>query len=154
MYKLASNILLTCFLVSIRLFSSAQAIVPNDTSATGERLYYFEGKASYYKSSFEGRRTANGERYHKNLLTAAHLKLPFNTLVKVTCKHNGRWVIVRINDRGPYSHKFSIDLSYRAAAHLGVTNKRGCDKVVIEEIKDTTKLKQVHVPEIVGIGLR
>lgn len=93
------------------------------------------GYASYYANKFEGRKTANGERYRKNLFTAAHRKLPFGTLLKVTNPQNGKWVIVRINDRGPHHKKRKIDLSYRAAKHLGIISSgKGVLKVYMEEV--------------------
>jgi len=71
-----------------------------------------EGMASYYKS---GRRTANGERFNPNGYTAAHRSLKFGTKVRVTNLRNGRSVIVRINDRGPFIRGRIIDLTYGAA---------------------------------------
>jgi len=73
------------------------------------------GMASYYKS---GRKTANGERFNPNGLTAAHRSLKFGTRVRVTNLRNGRSVVVRINDRGPFVANRLIDLSYTAAAKL------------------------------------
>ena len=70
-----------------------------------------KGKASYYSDLFEGRKTASGEPYHANLKTAAHRILPFGTMVKVTNLKNNKSVIVRINDRGPFSKGRIIDLS-------------------------------------------
>jgi len=103
------------------------------------RLYYKKGIASFYAKKFEGRRTANGERYRRKLLTAAHRTLPFNTKVKVTNPKNGRWVIVRINDRGPYHRKRIIDLSRRAAKHLGLMGV-GHAKVIIEQLPDSVQV--------------
>jgi rare lipoprotein A len=78
------------------------------------------GLATYYASSLAGRRTASGERYDPALLTAAHRRLPFGTLVEVR-RHDGRRsVIVRINDRGPWVKNRIIDLSRRAAEALGI----------------------------------
>ena len=76
------------------------------------------GMASWYGSKFDGRRTANGERYDMHQLTAAHPTLPFGTLVQVTNVENGRQVVVRINDRGPFGRRRVIDLSYAAAREL------------------------------------
>ena len=78
----------------------------------------FDGKASWYGPGFHGRRTANGEVYNQNALTAAHPSLSFGTKVKVTNLNNGRSVIVRINDRGPYAGGRVIDLSAAAARSL------------------------------------
>lgn len=97
-------------------------------------MYRDTGIASYYANKFEGRRTANGERYRKKYFTAAHRTLPFGTLLKVTNPKNHKWVIVRVNDRGPYNKKRKIDLSYRAAKHLGITRGKGIAKVYIEEV--------------------
>ena len=73
-----------------------------------------EGVASWYGPGFQGRKTANGERFNTNELTAAHKTLPFNTLVKVTNLSNGVSTVVRINDRGPFVRGRIIDLSNAA----------------------------------------
>lgn len=78
------------------------------------------GMASWYGPGFHGRQTANGERYNQQELTAAHRSLPFNTKVRVTNLRNGQSVIVRINDRGPFSRGRVIDLSAGAARSIGV----------------------------------
>ena len=79
--------------------------------------------ATYYASKFEGRRTTSGVRYRGGKLTAAHLTLPFGTIVTVTNPDNGRSVDVEINDRGPHSKKFKIDVSAAAAKALGFYGK-------------------------------
>jgi rare lipoprotein A len=73
------------------------------------------GVASWYGPGFHGRTTANGERYNMNELTAAHKSLKFGTKVRVTNEKNGKSVVVRINDRGPYVGSRIIDLSKQAA---------------------------------------
>lgn len=78
------------------------------------------GLASYYADRFHGRQTANGERYDRQALTAAHRHLPFGTRVSVTRLDDGRAVTVRINDRGPFVHGRIIDLSHAAAQKLGM----------------------------------
>ncbi len=78
------------------------------------------GVASYYGRRFHGRRTANGERFNMRALTAAHKTLPFGSRVRVTNTRNGRSVIVRINDRGPFIAGRHIDLSRRAAEEIGM----------------------------------
>ncbi len=77
-----------------------------------------QGTASYYADKFVGRATASGETYRHESLTAAHRTLPFGTCVKVTRLSNGRTVLVRVNDRGPFGEGRVIDLSRAAAAHL------------------------------------
>lgn len=80
--------------------------------------YEEEGIASWYGGKFHGRLTANGETFNTHELTAAHKQLPFNSIVTVTNKTNGKSVQVRINDRGPFVEGRTIDLSYAAAVQL------------------------------------
>ena len=91
--------------------------------------YTEEGVASWYGPGFHGRKTASGERFNTNELTAAHKTLPFNTLLKVTNLENGKTTIVRVNDRGPYAHGRIIDLSFAAKNELQMG---GLAKVKIE----------------------
>ncbi len=87
----------------------------------GEVPRVFEqGKASWYGSRFNGRRTASGERYDMHAFTAAHRTLPFGTLVRVRSLVNGKEVDVRINDRGPFRRDRVIDLSRAAAEAIGM----------------------------------
>ena len=81
------------------------------------------GTASYYSKKFEHHKTADGERFDSHAFTAAHRTLPIGTRVRVTNLRNHRSVIVRINDRGPYSHHRIIDLSPAAAQALGIRNQ-------------------------------
>ena len=78
-----------------------------------------KGIASFYSTKFNGKRTANGEKFNNNALTAAHKTLPFGSQIKVTNLKNGLSVIVRINDRGPYVRGRIIDLSKAAAKKIG-----------------------------------
>jgi rare lipoprotein A len=89
------------------------------------------GTASYYGRRFHGRRTANGERFDMNALTAAHRTLPFGSLVRVTNPASGKSVTVRINDRGPFSKGRVIDVSRAAAKELGLI-QRGHGSVELE----------------------
>lgn len=77
------------------------------------------GKASFYHGRFHGRLTANGERYDQEALTAAHRTLPFGTVVEVTNLENGKSIVLRVNDRGPFVQGRVIDVSRRAARELG-----------------------------------
>ncbi|MXO83917.1 septal ring lytic transglycosylase RlpA family protein [Altererythrobacter aestiaquae] len=81
------------------------------------------GVASYYGKRFHGRRTANGERFNMNAMTAAHKTLPFGTKVRVTNPRNGKSVVVRINDRGPFIRGRTIDLSRAAAKKVGIVQR-------------------------------
>lgn len=78
------------------------------------------GVASYYSDKFQGRKTASGERYDRNRLTAAHRTLPIGSQIEVTNLKNQNSVIVTVNDRGPYSGSRQLDLSYAAAKELGL----------------------------------
>ena len=90
-----------------------------------------EGKASFYSKRATGSRTANGERLHHDSLTCAHKTLPFGTMLKVTHVENGRSVIVRVNDRGPFVRGRVIDLSWGAARELGMISQ-GIATVIVE----------------------
>lgn len=79
-----------------------------------------EGAASYYSDALEGRPTASGEPYRGGELTAAHRTLPFGSRVRVSNPSNGRSVVVRVNDRGPFAGRRVIDLSRSAASRLGL----------------------------------
>jgi len=98
----------------------------------------FIGEASYYADKFEGRPTASGEKYRKALFTAAHRKLPFGTILRVTHIENQREVIVTVNDRGPFVRGRIIDLSRAAADHLGFV-LQGTAEVKIEVIVPGTE---------------
>ena len=78
------------------------------------------GMASYYGNELAGNRTASGERFNPGELTAAHRTLPFGSMVRVTNTSNGDSVVVRINDRGPFSHGRVIDVSHAAAREIGM----------------------------------
>lgn len=93
-----------------------------------------EGTACIYSKGLNGGKTASGERLDMDALTAAHLKLPFGTKVKVTNVKNGKSVIVKITDRGPYSKKFIIDLTLAAAKKLGFSYSEGITKVRITKV--------------------
>ena len=89
------------------------------------------GIASYYAAKFHGKRTASGEKFSQKVLTAAHLTLPFGTLLKVTNLQNMKSVIVRVNDRGPHVRGRIVDLS-RAAAELIGLRHTGTARVELE----------------------
>lgn len=90
------------------------------------------GIASLY---WQGRRTASGERFNPNDFTAAHRTWPFNSRVRVTNLNNGRWVIVRINDRGPFTRGRVIDITPPAAQAIGFDRRMGLARVRIELLR-------------------
>lgn len=118
MYSLTSHHLpLTSYLSPLTSKTNAQSVQT--------------GKASYYAKKFSGRKTASGERLHHDSLTCAHRTYPFGTQLKVTNPANGKTVIVRVTDRGPYVKGRIIDLSVRAARELGII-AQGIAPVVVE----------------------
>jgi rare lipoprotein A len=108
------------------------------------------GIASYYGGKFHGKRTANGETFNKNALTAAHLTLPFGTKLKVTNLRNGRSVVVRVNDRGPHVRGRIIDLSQAAAKKIGITGTARVKLEVLSKIKQNSALSQVNMNSFLG----
>ncbi len=103
------------------------------TPLSGDVPFSQRGMASWYGRQFHGNRTANGEIYDMLGMTAAHPILPLPSYVRVTNVRNGRSVVVRVNDRGPFKHDRVIDLSYAAAAKLGIA-AAGTGEVEIERI--------------------
>lgn len=101
-------------------------------------VLYSTTRASYYHNKFNGRKTANGEIFDNNRLTAAHKTLPFGTKVKVTNLANDKSVIVTINDRGPYIKGRKIDLSKAAFKAITTNNstRKGVLRVKIEKLPD------------------
>jgi len=95
--------------------------------------YRARGVATWYGRKFQGKKTASGERYDMYAMTAAHTVLPIPSYARVTNLANGRSVVVRINDRGPFHADRLIDLSYAAAYRLGYVNA-GSTKVEVEAI--------------------
>jgi rare lipoprotein A len=94
------------------------------------------GEASYYAARFQGRPTASGEPFDNGRLTAAHRTLPFDTKVRVTNLANGRSVVVRVNDRGPFARGRIIDLSQAAARRLDML-RAGVTRVRVEPVGAT-----------------
>lgn len=89
------------------------------------------GNASWYGPEFNGRKTANGEHFDCEALTAAHPNLPFGSIIRIVNPRNGKFEMVRINDRGPYQEGREIDVSYRVARKIGLINS-GVSQVRLE----------------------
>jgi len=109
------------------------------------------GVASWYGEDFHGRRTANGETYDMNAMTAAHTTLPLPTIVRVTNLENGRSVVVRINDRGPFAEDRIIDMSRAGARELGF-ERNGLARVRVAVLREASlRLKQAaETPEVLA----
>ena len=117
----------------------APTISQADTSAIGT--------ASYYADKYHGRKTASGEIYDKNKMTAAHRTLPFGVTVRVTDLSSGRSVLVRINDRGPFVRGRIIDLSLAAAKRLGIVHS-GQASVRIEVVSQVTSAAVAEADQV------
>ena len=99
------------------LFTTVAAVTSMSES---QILFTQQGNASYYADRFHGRRMANGQLYHRDSMTCAHLRYPLGTKLLVRNIVNGREVVVTVTDRGPYTRKFVIDLSRAAARQLDI----------------------------------
>ena len=109
---------------------------PSQGSRTARRAHHRHGQtglATWYGPGFYGHKTASGERFSGNAMTAAHRSLPFGTRVKVVDERTGRSVVVRINDRGPYRRGAIIDLSRASARALGVSGTARVTLVSLSE---------------------
>ena len=128
-----------------KLFLVAALVLSLIAPAFADYVYKSTAVASYYADKFHGRKTSNGEIFNMYALTAAHKTLPFNTKVKVTNLTNGKSVIVRINDRGPFVKGREIDLSKAAASKLDMI-KSGTAKVKLTIITsdNSTSSKQAE----------
>jgi len=113
--------------------------------ASNER-YDRVGMASWYGKKFDGKKTANGERYNMYAMTAAHTTLPLPSRVRVTNLSNGRSVVVRVNDRGPFVKDRIIDLSYAAAKALGYDQK-GTTRVRVQTLDAQGRTANTHAQE-------
>jgi rare lipoprotein A len=100
-------------------------------SAPVKPIKVWVGNASWYGPKFDGRKTANGEQFNSESLTAAHPNLPFGSWVRIVNTRNGKFEVVRINDRGPYQEGREIDVSYRVARKIGLINS-GVSQVRLE----------------------
>ena len=116
------------------------------------RGYRETGVASWYGPGFHGKKTSNGERYDQNAMTAAHKLLPFGTRLRVTNLNNGRSVIVRINDRGPFVGTRIIDLSKEAARQLHMIGS-GTARVNLVAIGEDNREAEILTPEGDMLGL-
>ena len=123
------------FALAIVFFASGRVTAPS----RGDNAPIQRGLASWYGRDFHGLQTAQGEPFNMNAYTAAHRSLPLGTRVRVRNLQNGRAVVVRINDRGPYKRGVIIDLSRRAAGDLGMI-RDGRAPVRVEVVPGGTRV--------------
>ena len=121
-----------------------QPITIEDLDIGDEYLFEQSGTASWYGRRFHNKKTASGEKYDMNKLSAAHKNLPFGTILKVTDKESGNMTFVRINDRGPFVKNRVIDLSYKALDNLGGKSHSNVtlEGIVPQKIKDSRELNE------------
>lgn len=125
---------------SVPTISPAKLAPPSKAASDPVRLGPAEvGQASWYGEEFEGKRTANGERFNPDTLTCAHRTLPLGSLVRVTNLRNHRAITVRVNDRGPMLEDRMLDLSIAAAHRLGI---HGIGRVSIQRIHTQSRAQQ------------
>lgn len=150
--RLAVNLLLFVLLIT-GIASCGKSYSPDDYG-TGELI---DGKtqvgmASWYGDKEHNRKTASGERFNKNAYTAAHRTLPFGTMTRVTNLRNGKDVVVKINDRGPFIRGRIIDLSYAAAKSIGLV-RSGVTKVKVdvlssESTRESSYFKPLYTVQV------
>ncbi|OGX80973.1 septal ring lytic transglycosylase RlpA family protein [Hymenobacter glacialis] len=134
------------------LSAPAYASTPGTTKAastptpTSSATTVLRGRASWYGIYFQGRKTTSGERFNRFKYTCAHKTLPFGTRLRVSNVKNGKSVVVRVTDRGPFRHERIIDLSEIAARPLGIT-ECGAATVVAEVVKANTPLGPATTPD-------
>ena len=122
------------YLIFLLIISSCNTATNKENElqpCESHRQIFQKGVATWYGPGFHQRKTSTGESYDMYDFTAAHRTLPFGTLLRVSNVENGRWVIVRVNDRGPVQESLILDLSKIAASQIGLIAK-GSTKVEIE----------------------
>ncbi len=115
--------------------TSKKAQTTQSSISAKSKSYKKNVTASYYHDKFNGRKTASGEVFNNNKQTAAHKKLPFGTTLKVINRTNGKWVLVKVNDRGPFTKGREIDLSKKAFMDITDNKSKGLLKVDIEIVE-------------------
>ena len=123
--------LLNIFLILSIFFLYSCASTHHSDYSHDQSAHY--AVASWYGKKFNGKSTASGERFDMYEMTCAHKTLPFGTKLRVTNPENNKWVIVTVNDRGPFIPGRDLDLSYGAAKKIGIV-KQGVERVKIEHV--------------------
>jgi len=122
-------------LLTVSAAAQNAEITSDNVADVDEETEIGGGMASYYGDELAGNRTASGEPFNPGQLTAAHRSLPFGSMVRVTNTSNGDSVVVRINDRGPFSHGRVIDVSRAAAREIGM-HRSGTARVKLALLND------------------
>jgi rare lipoprotein A len=114
---------LPCFLLTLALTPTLEAPLVAKPTQIVKPLKVWMGQASWYGPTFEGRTTASGELYDMTASTAAHISLPFGSVVRLINTRTGKSAVVRINDRGPFVEGRELDVSYQVAERLGMISR-------------------------------
>ncbi len=130
----------------LKLFLFLTVTIFTLSGTISETFAQLKGNATYYANKFHGRLTSDGSVYHKDSLTCAHRTLPFGTVLRVVNKHNGKEVVVKVNDRGPFRPGAIIDLSLAAAKEIGMLHA-GIVPVLAYKVKPEVPKKLQYVPE-------
>lgn len=129
----------------------AESSPPNAVKAASKpatkTTWHEIGLASWYGTEFQGKQTASGETFNMNELSCAHRSLPLGTWVKVTNMHNRKWVVLRVNDRGPVPETRIADLSSAAARMLGM-HRRGITRVRLDVIDPHQAAEVAHLEKL------
>ena len=141
-----SSLLLLLTLLSAPAHASNPGTTKVASAPSTSTTTVLRGRASWYGIYFQGRKTTSGERFNRFKYTCAHKTLPFGTRLRVSNVKNGKSVVVRVTDRGPYRHERIIDLSEIAARPLGIT-ECGAATVVAEVVKADTPLGPATTPD-------
>lgn len=142
---LTSSFVLLLLLLSAPARATARGSAEDPASAPRAATTVLRGRASWYGAYFQGRKTTSGERFNRFQYTCAHKTLPFGTRLRVTNVKNGKSVVVRVTDRGPFRRERIIDLSEIAARPLGIT-ECGAATVVAEVVAADTPLGPATTP--------
>ena len=141
MTKLRRSIVVSMLLAVAACAAPPSPLPPSQNITVEQPTFRQVGIASWYGKAHQGRMTANGETFDMREMTAAHRKLAFGTVVRVTNLANGKSIKVRINDRGPYVDGRILDLSAAAARQLGI-GENGTAEVQIEAFASDQKMEQ------------
>ncbi|MDB5236244.1 MAG: hypothetical protein JWR44_3237 [Hymenobacter sp.] len=148
--RLTVPVLSSCFFFLLTFLGAPAQATTRSTSPAATTpsatTTVLRGRASWYGAYFQGRRTTSGERYDRFKYTCAHKTLPFGTRLRVTNVKNGKSVVVRVSDRGPYRHQRILDLSEASARPLGIT-ECGAATIIAEVVAPKTPLGPASTPD-------
>ncbi len=136
-FKMKKLFIYILFVFSLKIVAQeCPESIDENTKTEKLTLYKENAHASYYHNKFNGRKTASGKKFDNSKLTAAHKKLPFGTILKVTNPKNKKFVIVEVIDRGPFINGREIDLTEKAFTDIASNKGSGVINVMIEIVEN------------------